>query len=390
MSNYSFYGGRDGRPFIINRSFKTIKEMIDGIGNIQIGEYCIINTDDFNHPDNGKIFRRDFPGGFNIIHNFRENKGTEENPKWSAYRKEQLDGNGAKLIGQIVGPAGPAAQIKLSKYNNIKDLKPADLAEGYYEKSYEEGSLDLGEGEALLDPEAETKEGEENNRIYWASCTLRDSNNLDSVCTVGFKIPFTKVIFTASSENAYYQRDENGVHQNLITRNEDFYGQSNGKINPFIQNWDIKIPKGIKGDSIEDLALDPNTGLITYDIRNFDAKAEGTETHYTLNQNYPLTWIDGHNINWGTGEYHISLNNNHNGSAAVKQDIIIPMKAAADILVEDNNKLVLQYNTYSSVDEKGNPVYHTKDLGRFIYQGAQEPADLAIGGLWIETIEVGE
>jgi hypothetical protein len=98
MSNYSFYGGRDGRPFIINRSFKTIKEMIDGIGNIQIGEYCIINTDDFNHPDNGKIFRRDFPGGFKIVHNFRENKGTEENPKWSAYRKEQLDGNGANSL----------------------------------------------------------------------------------------------------------------------------------------------------------------------------------------------------------------------------------------------------------------------------------------------------
>ena len=50
MSN-SFYGGRDGQPFVIKETFKTVKAMIDefkkgpGYTKVNFGEYALIETE---------------------------------------------------------------------------------------------------------------------------------------------------------------------------------------------------------------------------------------------------------------------------------------------------------------------------------------------------------
>ena len=86
MEYNSFYGGRRGASFIIVKSFKTVAEMIAEFskGNqyttVNYDEFVIIDTENKNNTDNGKIYRR----GYNYTG----------------------DLGGAEYVGQIVGPAG--------------------------------------------------------------------------------------------------------------------------------------------------------------------------------------------------------------------------------------------------------------------------------------------
>ena len=121
---------------------------------------------------------------------------------------------------------------------------------------------------------------------------------------------------------------------------------------------------------IDNIVLE-NDGKLTIEYSHDD--------DYVREGNDRLTWIESSNYNKETGLLSIDLNNNVEGR---QQETRIEMKCAADLLVEDGNKLILQYNT----ETEG--VKHTKDLGRFVYQGNEEPEDLITGGLWIETIDI--
>ena len=109
----SFYGGREGAPFIIRKSYIDVPTMIEDFGRglsnseVRFGEFVIINTEDKNHPDNGKVFRRNFMGG-NIDY---YNAGKDEKGNYIKVA-EVKNGNGAELIGTIVGPAGAAPHFQ--------------------------------------------------------------------------------------------------------------------------------------------------------------------------------------------------------------------------------------------------------------------------------------
>lgn len=476
MSN-SFYGGRDGRPFIINHRYKTIEAMLTSISSdsdfstFPVGEYCIINTDDLNHPDNGKIFRRNFPNKKLINQNKKNNDG--------GYIIESIDAKGMQLIGQIVGPAGPAAKILLEDYDAVEAKKTDAKLEGQYDKYETEGDLTLTKGD-ILDPSL-------NNKIYWTSCALRDKDNKDSTCYVGFKIPYTKINITSESVSPYYTEP--------LTVWRDF-SKLGEEINVFSQNWHINIPKGIHGQNIQDFALDKNTGLMTYVIRNYDNKESGEDTSYTLNESYPLTWITSVTLDPETGKLDIDTNNQKNdldanltwvknltvgetgllntitttGKNQIKDQQLHWIKSietaadgtvnyievdgksktsqpqlinwitdisfdnAGNIAIETNNNnieniqkqitwiskverpentqvLAIDFNNSAAGNQHieanlrtPNSIYTTEEglfkadyntgetetLGRMFYQGAEEPTDLTIGGLWIETVEVGE
>ena len=63
---YSFYGGRPGNSFIIITTYRSIKQMTDAFKQgsaytvVHYDEHVMINTDNKNDPDNGKIFRRGY------------------------------------------------------------------------------------------------------------------------------------------------------------------------------------------------------------------------------------------------------------------------------------------------------------------------------------------
>lgn len=60
----SFYGGKPGVSFIIVKSYLSIEAMKNDFrqgplfSEVTFGEYVLINTENKNDPDNGKIFRR--------------------------------------------------------------------------------------------------------------------------------------------------------------------------------------------------------------------------------------------------------------------------------------------------------------------------------------------
>ena len=61
---WSFYGGNPGVSFIIVKSYLSIEAMKNDFrqgplfSEVTFGEYVLINTENKNDPDNGKIFRR--------------------------------------------------------------------------------------------------------------------------------------------------------------------------------------------------------------------------------------------------------------------------------------------------------------------------------------------
>ena len=64
MSN--FYGGRDGKAFVITASYESIKEMTkDFFGSsartkkgVGFNDYVLIQTQNRNNPENGRIYKR--------------------------------------------------------------------------------------------------------------------------------------------------------------------------------------------------------------------------------------------------------------------------------------------------------------------------------------------
>ena len=64
MSN--FYGGKEGRSFVITKEFQSIAEMTEAFKQgplyteVNFDEYVLINTVNKNSPENGQLFRRGY------------------------------------------------------------------------------------------------------------------------------------------------------------------------------------------------------------------------------------------------------------------------------------------------------------------------------------------
>lgn len=237
----SFYGGRRGASFVIVKSYKTIAEMISAFkqgGNYQVvnyDEFVIIDTENKNDKDNGKVYRR----------------GYEYNDSMG----------GAVYVGQIVGPAGMAPHTEMK---TIKEVEELAEREGF---TYRRGSGSYAPSENLV-PGKYTDQGviKYNDEIKWAYCSVRDANSHESTAHIGFKFPYMVVEYEADSVDAYYNRTDDTAdfkNTNLITRID------NGE-HPFYEKWGIKIPKGIKGDCLKNL----RTMIADNTIEAYEGKAD--------------------------------------------------------------------------------------------------------------------
>lgn len=217
MNYASFYGGQTGAPFVIVKYFKTIAEMVaafqqgDSYTKVNYNEYVIIDTENKNDSDNGKVYKRGY--------DFSNSLG------------------GAVYIGQIVGPSGAAPALTLKNYKDIKEH-----IDSLSEKEKEDQHTSLGEisiGTESLVP-GKTILGDFNDSISWASYVLLDENNKKSTVFLGFKIPYLSLELVAQSGSAYSEavatREDDGTH-------------------PFYNQYRIYIPKGKKGKSFSDLRI---------------------------------------------------------------------------------------------------------------------------------------
>lgn len=308
MEYNSFYGGRQGASFVIQEKYLTIDEMIKNfkLGNgykvVNYDEYVIIDTENKNDPDNGKVYRRGYD-----------------------YNNEL---GGAIYVGQIVGPSGLAPHVEISTVEDVESIQETegfDYRTGSKEYSVTDGNIVPGK---YVDDEGNPMY---NDIIKWVYCSVRDDKNdsNESTAYIGFKIPYTVIDFTASAVSAYTTDQEE-----LSSREDD--GE-----HPFYEKWNLKIPRGIKGDAIKNLRedIDENSNrILVYDSINYDTAEEGVLTTSTIG-----TLRDIENVEIDeNGKITISY------SADVKESQYQLKYPATIILDTESQKLKVTYTTGDS------------------------------------------
>lgn len=265
MSLDSFYGGHAGLSFTIKDSFSSVADAIaackKGAEYTQTwyGEYLIIDTENINDLDNGKIYRR----GLNYTNSM----------------------GGLEYVAQIVGPSSgtPFFNINtLDEVQRIADLDYADDTVLRYPVEYEEDSEghvigyvmnDEKEGEPAVFPISTTRDtslvpgktdtGFFNDEILmtWINVRTNDKDK-DSYFYAGVQIPYLVSEYTSHMVSPYDSSGNLNENPMTATRTDD-------KSHPFFMSWDFGLPKGIKGDTLRNLrVITPTAGDTIYDPAN--------------------------------------------------------------------------------------------------------------------------
>lgn len=272
MEYNSFYGGRRGASFVIAKRYSTIAEMVAAFSQggdyktVNYDEYVLIDTENKNNPDNGKIYRR----------------GYEYNNSMG----------GAIYEGQIVGPAGLAPHTEMHTIDEVEQIEQRE------DFTYRRGSGEYSPVGGNIIPGKYVEPGtgiiKYNDKISWAYCSVRDMNSHESTAHIGFKFPYTVIDYTTTSVSTY----ENGNYADTsaATRIDD-------GSHPFYEKWNISIPKGVKGDTfknfrimVADNTIQSYTGqadditnnrqVLVYDYYHYDEKENGDmKTYYVGDYN---------------------------------------------------------------------------------------------------------
>ena len=197
----------------------------DSLNIVNYGEYVIIDTffglNDIDNFDNGKVYRRGLDYNYNA----------ETNPL-----------AGAEYIGQIIGPQGRTAAYEILPEEEVKDLS------GAQSKSYtiQNGSLVPGK---YID-----QSGSEiyNDTINYSWATIKDKKGGIVKGVFGFTMPYTVESFIGQSVSPYYHRNNETADFENIDLIEEIPNE-----HPFFQQWQVNIPKGKKGDSLDSLEIYP-------------------------------------------------------------------------------------------------------------------------------------
>lgn len=369
MEYNSFYGGRRGASFVIVKNYPSIAEMVRAFKQggsykvVNYDEYVLIDTVNKNDKDNGKIYRRGY--------DYNNDLG------------------GAIYEGQIVGPAGMAPHVEMK---TIKEVDALNKTDGLVDEKgntyrYTKGSYKTTEN-LIPGKYVENGTNKYNDEISWALCSIRDKNSHETTAHVGFKFPYLVIDYTAESVNPYYNRSaysETFVNQNLIQRKDD-------ESHPFYENWHISIPKGIKGDALQNFRLISandviehyvgqeddiahNRKVLVYDYYHYDKDANGEPktlylgdynmissvdideegtltigyTHEdTQSFNKIFKWIKSISLNGNTGKLIVEYNHSQDKDGnATKYET--DLRWVNNIQVAANGQVTLKYTTGADV-----------------------------------------
>ena len=272
MEYNSFYGGRRGASFVIAKRYSTIAEMVAAFSQggdyktVNYDEYVLIDTENKNNPDNGKIYRRGY--------DYNNSMG------------------GAIYEGQIVGPAGLAPHTEMHTIDEVEQIEQRE------DFTYRRGSGEYGPVDGNIVPGKYVEAGsgiiKYNDKITWAYCSVRDMNSHESTAHIGFKFPYTVIDYTTTSVSTY--RNGNYVDTSAATRTDD-------GSHPFYEKWNISIPKGVKGDAFKNFRvmvadntiqsyagqaddIANNRQVLVYDYYHYDEKENGDmKTYYVGDYN---------------------------------------------------------------------------------------------------------
>ena len=343
MSNFSFYGGRQGASFILRKNFSSVAEMVNAFKggesyeDVAFDEYVIIDSPESGNEDNGKIYRR----GYDYTN----------------------DMGGAEYLCQIKGAGGASPHFILTTVQDIENKAEQEdvsfTGQGQYSPT--DGNLIPG------------KDGDTyNDSIKWAYCSVTNADGTDTISYIGFQIPYTIIDYVADSVETHYSGD-------LIER-EDTSGH------PFYEKWRVHIPKGVKGNTMNNLrvvtASDSNVedyngkdddvtnarDIVVYDEINYDNNEHGDvrtiyigdynmidnismddEGHITIHYTHGDDQIISVIARWITAvhlspEGQLSIDYTTGESTTVENTL----KWISNIQMQDDGKLVINYNDGTS------------------------------------------
>ena len=274
----SLYGGKQGIDFVLRGSFSSITAMVQAFKggpqytDIWYNEYCIIDTPNKNSADNGKVYRRGL--------DYQNSMG------------------GAIYIGQIVGPSSGTPYFQLVSIDDVIQKSEKQLGEyeyrsypyGYDEENQEffttdgtkrdendtgSSSLDIKTFEFSTDYDNTLVPGKYveadgtvkyNDSILYTWCNIReDGADSDSWFYVGWQQPYLVLDFIAYQTSPY---DEDGMlKENAVEIEQTDFEEDH----PFYNEWNIGIPKGIKGDTLRNLRVITPTEQNRSNIYNYTA-----------------------------------------------------------------------------------------------------------------------
>lgn len=314
----SFYAGLPGTPFILKQRFPSKQAMIDEFKkqeeytDVFYGEYCIIDTVNKSHPDNGKIYRRGY-----------------SEPEY---------------IGQVVGPSGLFC-------DNIRIVTRNQSENKYYDESGSE-IIDL----IIYDSG--------NNSSNWGSLNnieklLFDPYNftdLDTQYKQQYKIIVYDIYENISDGKGDYTKEKiatcfAGVYDVL----ENMQEYPNGETVLRYSSSPDKILADKNGNSIikswlENVSFNPNTGQLVFTgngcnetlnkvfflklLKNVKLDPDGTIHFLYTNKgeqgeegsqveideslDKALTWIKDIHLNKNTGQLQIHFNNDKISPIAIE------------------------------------------------------------------------
>ena len=278
--DYSFYGGRPGQSMVIVKYFSSIEKMKeafqkgDGYTEVGYGECVLIDTEDPRNLENGRLYKRGL-----------DYSNTET--------------GGAEYLGTIKGPAGYPPHLTIADFDNIPTEGEDDVKYLMSNGSFSIQNADLVSGKECNEIKWRTMSfreliyrDEEDNKINIpmdATVEIKGQELIitnkdgaketkkfttaeeETIVQIGFKIPYHVLEYNAYTISAYdYYRDSSSYSNwgyndkrtdDDIEKDIKYNGlasQTNeNEKSPFYSTWDIKIPKGIKGDSIKGLKIIP-------------------------------------------------------------------------------------------------------------------------------------
>lgn len=266
----SLYGGKPGISFVLKASYPSVEAMIaafKGGANyttVWYGEFALIDTPNKQDIDNGKIYRRGL--------DYQNSMG------------------GAEYVGQIVGPSGPTPYFNLTYLEEtLEHAKDPSNQETIWKRYPDENGevVEDGDGSDIGILEFDTinalvpgkkEDNTFNDKIKYTWVNIRDdTNDAESWFYVGFEIPYLVIDYNIHAVSPYNELG-NRIDLATIERIDD-------RTHPFWENWDLGVPKGIKGDTLSKLRVTtPNAeaaaGRLIYQLSAISTEVDKTTGRY--------------------------------------------------------------------------------------------------------------
>lgn len=427
MSNL-FYGGKDGRSFVIGATFESVGAMLTELAkttnyiDVNYGDYILITPRNLDHPDNGMLFKRgtDFQSKLDMAYYTIDDK---ENYCWQIKDDEtqtigdgirptgDISSYGAVYVGQIAGPGGNAPNVQIlssaAQFLKNQDHKLAGLDfSGNGELKSAEGDMVFEEEPNIVVSAAESKEfsignnglvpGKINSTIKYEYCTLRTIDGKCSDVYIGFQVPYPEFEIRSVKtiepiEDPYFTLKKMSTEESegkFLTWDE--VANEDSLLNPFYYTADVGIQRGRHGDSISSVQIN-GEGYLETIYTNKDGLLNPKESSNSI----PVDNIELLEDNKTPKTQKVTLKN------------IPPLNYVTGVsIVEDEitkEKMVQIHYAYSFINEEGestDTVYmsiggdlQVVDLSKHTYFGPNKEIDkesalkLPDTGLWFVTKE---